>query len=103
MRAQLFVFLVTCIIVLGVITGCFNQSAMKKHYPVQSLTQSYWVAPDVVPCQGVAAMNCLLLNKLNQEQPSQWQLFYDSIEGFNYQPGHFYKIEIIRQEDLEFL
>lgn len=46
-----------------------------------------------VPCQGVAPMECLQVKYDNQKD---WQLFYDHIEGFNFEKGNRYEISIIR-------
>ncbi len=58
------------------------------------IVESYWIAPERVPCQGGAPMQCLQVNKLEQEQLTQWQLFYDNIEGFDFTPGQFYKLDV---------
>ncbi|NDW18359.1 DUF4377 domain-containing protein [Dysgonomonas sp. 216] len=49
------------------------------------------IASEQGDCVGVAPMKCLLVK--NEEQ-SEWQFFYNSIEGFNYEPGYEYVIEV---------
>lgn len=61
-------------------------------------TVTYWIAPEQVPCQGVAPMQCLLANKVVDGQLSQWQLFYGEIEDFDFAPGVFYNLELALSE-----
>ncbi len=48
---------------------------------VQQLT----LAARRVPCVGVSARQCLQVKWVPSEP---WELFYDEIEGFTYQPGY---------------
>src|SRR4051812_2003908 len=40
-------------------------------------------------CVGVSKRKCFLVRETPDEE---WQLFYNSIEGFNYEPGFTYKL-----------
>lgn len=42
-------------------------------------------------CIGVAPMKCLLVKKEGQ---ADWEFFYSNIEGFNYEPGYEYVLEV---------
>ncbi|MDR2951081.1 MAG: DUF4377 domain-containing protein [Prevotella sp.] len=42
-------------------------------------------------CVGVAPMECFLVKKDGQ---TEWEFFYNNIEGFNYEPGNEYVIEV---------
>ncbi|WP_177763524.1 META domain-containing protein [Flavobacterium sp. I3-2] len=44
-----------------------------------------------VPCVGVAPMECLQVKMGNSKE---WTYFYDSIEGFDYEPGFTYKLKV---------
>lgn len=46
-----------------------------------------------VPCQGVVAMQCLQV-KVDKEK--DYTYFYDTIEGFDYQPGYVYDLKVVR-------
>jgi heat shock protein HslJ len=52
-----------------------------------------FVKESKVPCQGVGPMECLQV-KYNKDK--EWQLFYDHIEGFNFEKGNRYEIMVIR-------
>lgn len=48
-----------------------------------------FVAPEKVECVGVAPQECLQVRyALNED----YQLFYSSIEGFDYEPGYDYEL-----------
>ena len=46
-------------------------------------------------CVGVGPQKCLRIQK---EGDDEWQVWYPPIEGFVYQPGFIYKIEILEEE-----
>lgn len=47
-----------------------------------------------VDCVGVAHMNCLQIQKGENIGSENWDLFYSSIEGFDYEPGYIYSIAV---------
>ncbi len=52
-----------------------------------------FVAPQLVECFGVAPQTCMLV----KESPdADWTYFYDSIEGFEFEPGFFYELRAER-------
>ncbi|HAC64347.1 MAG TPA: hypothetical protein DCF68_12600 [Cyanothece sp. UBA12306] len=54
-----------------------------------------YVGPKTVDCTGVAPQQCLQI----QEKPDdQWRLFYESIEGFNYEPGYLYELKVSKKK-----
>ncbi|MFD4356334.1 DUF4377 domain-containing protein [Nocardia sp. NPDC058518] len=48
-----------------------------------------FVAAEQVDCQGVAPMRCMQV-RYSPDEP--WQLFYDGITGFTYEPGYTYEL-----------
>ncbi|MCA7950691.1 DUF4377 domain-containing protein [Burkholderia seminalis] len=55
------------------------------------VTRIVYVAPQSARCTGVAPMECLQV----RSSPSEpWSLWYAGIEGFAYQPGYLYTLEI---------
>ncbi|WP_306352157.1 DUF4377 domain-containing protein [Flavobacterium sp. '19STA2R22 D10 B1'] len=51
------------------------------------------VASKRVDCQGVAKQKCMLTKSVGG---TKWELFYDSIEGFTYEEGYEYHLEVLR-------
>lgn len=43
-------------------------------------------------------MKCLQIQESETLDPEGWQLFYDRIEGFDYQPGYIYKLFIKKEK-----
>jgi len=55
----------------------------------------YTVASEYGDCVGVAPQKCLLVKKQNQ---TDWEFFYSSIQGFNYQEGNEYVIDVSEEK-----
>ncbi|AXK62652.1 DUF4377 domain-containing protein [Burkholderia sp. IDO3] len=55
------------------------------------VTKTVYVAPQPVRCTGVAPMDCLQVRSSPAEPWSRW---YAGIEGFAYQPGYQYVLEV---------
>ena len=53
--------------------------------------ETFVVASQQGDCVGVMPMKCLLVKKEGQ---TDWQFFYSSIEGFEYEPGYEYILEV---------
>lgn len=56
-----------------------------------SLHQTLIVAAQTSECVGVGPQECLQVKQADSER---FELFYDAIEGFDYQPGYEYRIEV---------
>lgn len=55
-------------------------------------TKTLYVDSKLADCVGVGPQKCMLI----KENPdSDWQMFYDKIEGFDYQEGIQYKIQVM--------
>lgn len=47
-----------------------------------------------VPCTGLVPQSCLRIKKGNDFATSEWELLYGNIEGFEFQVGYFYQLEV---------
>ncbi|WP_316633881.1 META domain-containing protein [uncultured Flavobacterium sp.] len=56
-------------------------------------TLKMFVKENKVPCTGVGPMECLMV-KYGKDK--DWQLFYDHIEGFNFEKGNRYEIMVVK-------
>lgn len=56
------------------------------------------VAPDLVPCVGEMADQCIQVRTPGEED---WRNFYDPIEGFQHEVGVQYTLEVGRREVLD--
>lgn len=50
-----------------------------------------WVAAEKRQCMAVGPTHCL---QIRFHPDEQWQLFYGEIQGFAYQPGRLYQLEV---------
>ncbi|MDN3492525.1 DUF4377 domain-containing protein [Winogradskyella bathintestinalis] len=56
---------------------------------------TYWVNSAKVDCDaGVGKTQCLQVTKAESYVNADWNLFYASINGFTFEPGYLYKIEV---------
>lgn len=55
------------------------------------VTKTVYVAPQSARCTGVVPMECL---QVRSSPGEPWSLWYAGIEGFAYQPGYLYTLEV---------
>ncbi len=49
-------------------------------------------------CQGEAISDCYLVQEGSQVGTSNWSLFYDQIEGFQYEDGYIYTLRVRKEK-----
>lgn len=59
-------------------------------------TYTLYVDSETQPCTGVGPQDCL---QTRRSPDDEWQLFYDSIDGFEYEPGFRYTLKIRESEN----
>ena len=89
---------IIALILLTSVISCSQTKNIKKETIVNSNNQVYWVNSSKVPCTGVTPMNCLQVQKNEVINPNQWEFFYDEINGFEYEEGFIYKIEVKEEQ-----
>lgn len=82
------IFLVSAAALFGSVLGCANPFALKE----EILTLD--IAAARVGCQGLVPQECY---RVRQQPDTDWTLFYDYIEGFDYQTGFEYTIKVVRR------
>ena len=60
----------------------------------KAVVSTYWVNSVRGDCTGVAPMKCLLVQQGENIDPSAWEHFYGTIEGFEFHMGYLYKIRV---------
>jgi glyoxylase-like metal-dependent hydrolase (beta-lactamase superfamily II) len=69
-----------------------NDVRKELGFDTPSETKILYVDSKLVDCVGVSPQKCMIV----RENPdSDWQMFYDKIEGFDYQEGIQYKLEVM--------
>jgi heat shock protein HslJ len=56
-----------------------------------SKKEIFWVDSARVDCVGIGPMKCL---QIKRTEDGSWENFYDTIEGFDYEPGYLYTLEV---------
>lgn len=56
--------------------------------------ETWWVNSAKVECTGVSPTACLQVQQGDEIDPEAWDFFYSTIEGFDYEPGNIYQIEV---------
>lgn len=56
-------------------------------------TETLYVANRTVRCRGIEPLRCMLVKR---NRNARWENYYDSIIGFDYKPGQFYKLKVRR-------
>ena len=79
---KIVLILLTAVALLG---SCKNSQAIEK----------ITVASERGDCTGVAPMKCLLIKEYGEKD---WQFLYNEIEGFEYEPGYEYEIEVVKEK-----
>jgi heat shock protein HslJ len=59
--------------------------------------KTIYVGPQLVDCEGVAPQKCMLVK---EDPQAEYTLFYDPIEGFDYEEGYEYELRI-KEETVE--
>ncbi len=52
-----------------------------------------YIGPETVACTGVAPQQCL---QIKEKPNDKWTLLYQSIEGFDYEPGYNYQLRVVK-------
>jgi hypothetical protein len=67
-------------------------SACDKSVELEMLTLQ--IDSQYQDCMGMGPMKCL---RVKENDASNWQLFYGAIEGFTYEPGYRYTVQVSRE------
>lgn len=58
-------------------------------------TETLYIKSQLADCIGVAPMKCMQV----RGQPGEsWSLFYQQIEGFTFEPGYRYELEVSKEQ-----
>ncbi|WP_413532589.1 DUF4377 domain-containing protein [Empedobacter brevis] len=82
--------ILSTILGLGFLTSCTSSKVVNENEEVLT------IAPETRECSaGAAKMQCMLIKN---DDSSDWQLFYNHIDGFNHEPGYEYKIVVSKSK-----
>jgi heat shock protein HslJ len=83
-------WLIALIVFVGIVVTACNSSA------VDVAEKTLFVAPVTVECEGAGPQRC---NLVRENQDDEWGLYYDQIEGFEYQEGYLYEL-LVNEENV---
>ena len=72
--------------------ACHNVKVIHDGECSISKTRILYVDSKLVDCVGVSPQQCMLVR---EDTDSDWQMFYDKIEGFDFQEGMQYKLKVM--------
>lgn len=67
------------------LSGCAATAAERDQ------EKTLYVGPSLVDCVGVAPMKCM---QVKDNPEAEWTYFYDGIQGFTYEEGYQYKLQV---------
>jgi heat shock protein HslJ len=56
--------------------------------------ETWWINSSKKECTVEGPMSCLQIQKGEKINPNSWDFFYSGIQGFEYEPGNIYQIEV---------
>ena len=89
MTKKLVTTLLVFIAMLGLAVAPVAQAGTRV--ATESSIVTLYVAPKLVNCVGVVPRKCMLVREAGEQN---YTYFYDTIEGFDYQPGYNYKLRV---------
>ena len=63
--------------------------------PAPSQGETLYINSQLVDCVGVGPMHCMQVRS-DEQQP--WTLFYQQIEGFQFEPGYRYQLIVSKEQ-----
>lgn len=70
------------------LAGCSQNSLTNT---VADNTKTLYIDSEPADCVGVAPMKCM---KVKESPDADWEFFYQSIDGFTYEPGYRYRVSV---------
>src|SRR4028118_1922652 len=80
-----------CTLILAVMATTALAGLVSSWQSAYAAEKTVYVGPQRVDCEGMGPQKCYQV-KERLEDP--WLLFYDEIEGFNYEEGYTYEIRV---------
>lgn len=90
MNKQTITLLMTLILGSLLLIGC-SPTEQTTASGSETNEKTIFVGAEKVPCEGVAPQECYLIK---ENASDDWQLFYDEIAGFTWEPGFEYELRI---------
>lgn len=63
--------------------------------PTPSQGETLYINSQLVDCVGVGSMQCM---QVRSDEQQAWTLFYQQIEGFQFEPGYQYQLTVSKEQ-----
>ncbi|MGY3917266.1 DUF4377 domain-containing protein [Aeromonas australiensis] len=63
--------------------------------PTPSKEETLYINSQLVDCVGVGPMQCM---QVRSDELQPWTLFYQNIEGFQFEPGYRYQLTVSKEQ-----
>ncbi|WP_368216800.1 DUF4377 domain-containing protein [Aeromonas sp. R2-3] len=63
--------------------------------PASSQGETLYINSQLVDCVGVGPMQCM---QVRSDEQRPWTLFYQNIEGFQFEPGYRYQLTVSKEQ-----
>jgi heat shock protein HslJ len=87
-KSYLLIFVVLAALIVAA-TACTPTGVEPESSATTGETRTLFVGPEQVDCTGVAPQKCL---QVREDADGDYQLFYNTIEGFTFEPGFEYEL-----------
>ncbi|MDX1413703.1 MAG: META domain-containing protein, partial [Candidatus Promineifilaceae bacterium] len=90
--------LILTLLVFGMLlAACGGEPATVEPDTPQENVKTVYVGPELVDCEGAGPQKCMQIKENPQDD---YSLFYDQIEGFDFEEGYEYELQV-KEEDVE--
>ncbi len=72
-----------------------SSALLLSAYQSAPTTETLYINSQLVDCVGVGPMQCMQVRS-DEQQP--WTLFYQNIEGFQFEPGYRYQLTVSKEQ-----
>ena len=83
------------ILALLFLSACGMEEPLSSIVVEEEKIEILTIGPSIRRCQGFIEQDCYL--EFNQDSGA-WEFFYESIQGFDFEPGYIYTLEVRLEE-----
>jgi heat shock protein HslJ len=69
----------------------FQNSGLTEKPETEPVQMTLYFGPERVPCEGEGPQQCY---QVREDPEGEWQLFYQEIDGFEWEPGYNYELQV---------
>ncbi|MBB4080069.1 heat shock protein HslJ [Lewinella aquimaris] len=82
------------LLVIGFLILAVGGCTSTANRVINSTVSTFWINSRTVPCTGAGPQTCLQVKRGPELDGGEWEYFYATIAGFDYEPGYLYKLSV---------